>query len=1065
MIKFFKYALLTALAIYAVDPPTLCAQESLPYEITFTQSNYTTWTTLDANGDGDNFGAKKWAWANSGNFCYNLTSGVTEGSDDWAISPAFELEAGRQYEITYTLCGYVSSAKNIPVDIRLMTSNSEAQPDAFLIAQYPPETGGTTNKSDLYTAIFTPTENGTYYIGFEITAAYDSSAYGKITLHKFAIQALQKASAPGALSAFSVTPGADGAESATISFTLPENDADGNPLSGDVTVNLYREDEETPFYTSEAIAPGATGSYTDTNAYPGETWYVAKAANDSGEGPASTAELWIGVDTPVAVSELSASVNAEGKPAISWVAPAQGQHEGYLDTSALTYSISRIEDGELSSLGNVSALSFVDEAIGNDTQKNISYQVTAKSSAGLGAPAESRVLNYGPQLSLPFAESFSNKAYANTPWRQEVVFNFEDANYQPQWEIIEQAVVTDGVTEDEPEGYDIVIASQDTDKGFIKFNSNAVGKMSEGAKGRLISPSIDMSEMINPVLTFWMFHETYYTTDPATNNGRRNDYVSVETAYGNSDFQTVTDATFYRYGKENNWTLCEVPLYAVAGKDRVQVALLGAGFGGGPIYIDNIRIIERTAYDLEVVALAGPKRLRAGEQGHFSLSVKNNGGTATDEYSVELLKDGEKVAEYAGVNVLPGKIAIISLIYSPETDEAGNSAAFSARIVYAKDQISDNNTSDDVTTALTAPLLPGVKQLSVSQENGAVVVKWNKADHVPAESLVEEDGFESYTPFVINEFGNFTTYDLDARPTFGIGSAAGVTYPNSGDRIAFQIFAPALTNIDPEELDMWAPHSGQQYAIAPQPIAPAESSSEASTANDWLVFPALSGNAQTIRFFARSFSDTYKEAIQGFYTTVSDPYDADDFMPCPEDGDVSYSVPTSWTELNYKVPQGARFFALRHVSGDGYALMVDDVTYQMAAPSADDAGLLGYNIYCNDEKLNDAPVTECEFRHVPMARAMNEYKVAAVYPQGEAAKSEASQIQVSTEVSEISATGITIRVNGYSVIVKGTEGTAVTLFSADGKIVDSSEGDAVLTAPGSGIYLLKIGDKIYKLMI
>lgn len=83
MKKFFtKMRTGSALAAIALAP-ALFAQETLPYEITFSSSNYSTWTILDLNQDGDNFGAKKWSWwSNNSMLRFNLTSSQNGAAND-----------------------------------------------------------------------------------------------------------------------------------------------------------------------------------------------------------------------------------------------------------------------------------------------------------------------------------------------------------------------------------------------------------------------------------------------------------------------------------------------------------------------------------------------------------------------------------------------------------------------------------------------------------------------------------------------------------------------------------------------------------------------------------------------------------------------------------------------------------------------------------------------------------------------------------------------------------------------------------------------------------------------
>lgn len=1027
--------------------------EELPYSITFANDNYSTWTSVDDGVEDANWHNCIWQWYNS-SWWYSMTSKQSTEANDWLLSPQFTLSSGTQYEITYKIDR--DTGDNLDITVAVVTD--AATP---VSVQQIDEWDFATDKGKEKTVSFVSSTDGAAYIGLQVTGTYaqNGSSAGKIKFRSFSMKALAKASAPAPVTDVTVTPGANGANAATISFKAPTTDVEGKPLTGDVTVNVYREDQTTPAGTT-TVAPGATGSVTDANALAGETYYIVRAAIDNNESAEVRADAWIGTDIPVAVTNLAVTVSG-GKPALTWTASAAGVHGGYIDQSALTYKISRVADGKLTSAGTANTTTFSDANLDVSKQANVAYQVIAQSAAGLGEAVQSGAVNVGPQLALPFAESFANAAYSTSPWLNEVVKNFDDANYQPEWTLIESATVTDNVTDDNPEGDEVTIASQDTDKGMLRFNSNAVGKMKDAAIGRLVFPAIDFSAMQNPVLTFYMFRESYYTTDPATNGGYRNDFVEVAVKSDNGEYVTLPDAKFYRYGRDNAWVACEVPLYQMAGKQRVQVALVGNGFGGGPMYIDNVKITERTAHDLQAVSLAGPSRLRVGETGHFNLAVKNAGGFASDAFSVELLKDGARVATAQGSTIQPGRIATIDLEYTPANgQESDKAAVFAANIVYAKDQDLTNNLSLAVNTAITAALLPAVNDLAGTVDGSKVTLSWSKAAYLPASTLVEEDGFESYEPFVINSFGDFTTYDLDNRITAGIGAAAGVSYPNSGEKIAFQVFAPTLTNMDPEEYDLWAPHTGVNMAIAPQ----AMTASGYTASNDWLVFPALSGYEQTIKFWARSVSTTYSEFVQGFYATTANPSDADDFLPCPDGGDISYAVPAEWTELSYSVPRGAKYFALRHVSADGYVLMVDDVTYQRSIPDATAAGLQGYNVYCDGVKVNDTPVAGPTYDYTATKGGAQTYTVTAVYPAGESTVSNAVELTVAG-ISEIGAAGASVTIDGNEVVIKASADTGVRLYTPAGSLVGAGTGNCRLTAPGAGVYLLAVGTQVRKILI
>lgn len=964
------FALSVALALSASSPQVSAQTAELPYEISFNSDNYNTWTAVDDGKYPSEANWKNLAWMwNNNSWWYSLTSAGKEASDDWVISPAFAIEKDTQYEITYRVDRYTGDKMSLTLELVDGTGNPRSLQviDTWTMSE---------DKGKDKTVTFTSGHDGNLYVGLHQTDIYPGSAV-KVQFKSFAIKALSKATAPAAVTDLTVVPDEKGAATATISFKAPELDAEGNALKKTVKVSLYREDEAEPFYTSGDMAAGETGSTVDNTALTGATWYVAKAVNAGGESVETRAEAWIGEDEPLAVGALEISVG--GKPSLSWTVPAGGVHDGYVNADGLKYSVSRVIDGQLTKAGEVSVTSFTDSELDDSAQANVSYQVVAVSSAGPGAPSQTGAVNVGPQLQLPFSESFAETKYTTSPWMQQTVKNAEGATYEPSWELLTSKTMQVNATDENPDGETVTIASQDTDQGMIQFLPT--GQWKNYCESRLVMPAIDMTGLLNPVLTFYIFRENWNTKDPATQDGRNDDYITVAARSENGDFVAV-EGEFHRFGNQNAWELCEVPLYQFAGKGRVQVALVGHGVGT-PMYVDNIQIVERTAYDLAVVDFSAPERIRVGEPSGISMTVKNNGGMTVSGYKAELYSDGTLVASEDGADIAPGKTGVIRFDYTPVNGDEAAEAVFQGKITYDKDQDMSNNESQTAKVAITAALLPAVDDLKAVVDGAKVKLTWGKADYLPAETLVETDGFETYEPFAIDSFGDFMSYDLDGRITVGI---TGLSYPNAGEKMACQIMTPAMTDIDPEELPLWAAHGGASMVIFPQ----ATSATGDVSSNDWLVFPALSGNAQTVKMWVRSVnSDSYPEYILGYYATTANPTSADDFLPCPG-SEASYAVPTAWTHIDYTVPAGAKYFALRHISQSGYMLMLDDITYQRAVPAITPDG---YNVYCNGEKVNAEPVAVCEFDHSP-ADGKASYCVTAVYGGKESTSSNVAEVTV-----------------------------------------------------------------------
>lgn len=199
----------------------------------------TDWQTVNANDD-----AKTWA-ADESSYSYSDTgfpSGVkysyntSEAADDWYISPAISLEAGKEYKVKFW---HKTGYDNESYALYAATSNTpEALKEGNVISKYDDQKNSTW-LHDVKT--FTPEESGDYYFGFY---AYSAKNKYYICLTGFAIG--ENVFTPGAPGGFTVTAGENKAVSATLSWTLPTADDDGVPFADGVTiekVEVFRDGE------------------------------------------------------------------------------------------------------------------------------------------------------------------------------------------------------------------------------------------------------------------------------------------------------------------------------------------------------------------------------------------------------------------------------------------------------------------------------------------------------------------------------------------------------------------------------------------------------------------------------------------------------------------------------------------------------------------------------------------------------------------------------------------------------------------------------------------------------
>lgn len=97
-----------------------------------------------------------------------------------------------------------------------------------------------------------------------------------------------------------------------------------------------------------------------------------------------------------------------------------------------------------------------------------------------------------------------------------------------------------------------------------------------------------------------------------------------------------------------------------------------------------------------------------------------------------------------------------------------------------------------------------------------------------------------------------------------------------------------------------------------------------------------------------------------------------------------------WTNYRFILPDGARYFAIRCISDNQFALMLDDIEYTPAQPSVN---LLGYKVYRDDLTLQES-VGETEYADKGVkTREKHTYQVSALYADGESIRSNAVVIE------------------------------------------------------------------------
>lgn len=187
---------------------------------------------------------------------------------------------------------------------------------------------------------------------------------------------------PSFITDLDIVAGDLGVNNATVSWTNPSTEADGDPLTDLDSVVILRDGE----WTHTVYNPVIGGNEAVQVDVPEPALYVFTVTAYNSEGGSvpiyNDPPAWIGLDTPGPVENLVLTVNNDSVAELNWTTSSTGGHGGYFDGIVDTYRIVRIDGVENTIMGNIVAYS---ETV--DIAGTYNYTVTGVNSSGEGAPS------------------------------------------------------------------------------------------------------------------------------------------------------------------------------------------------------------------------------------------------------------------------------------------------------------------------------------------------------------------------------------------------------------------------------------------------------------------------------------------------------------------------------------------------------------------------------------------------------------------------------------------------------------------------------------------------------
>ncbi|MDO4934543.1 MAG: CARDB domain-containing protein, partial [Prevotella sp.] len=812
-LDWFANVVLSAEETVYEEPVLTDKTAELPYMNTFeTNAEQAQVAIYDANNDQSTFTFEEHTSTGSqvARYRYNFSN----AADDYLVFPGVALKAGTKYKVALDAASY---SESYPERIEVV-AGKVAKASELTIPVIAATDVATKEFINVSNNEFTVTEDGTYF--FAVHAISDANEF-YLYIDNFSIAELDN-SAPAAVSDLAVVADAQGANKATVSFTVPAQTIAGAALTEAVSYVVKRDGEE---IKAEAKAAGEKVSFEDAVEAAGYYTYSVTVSCAGKTSDAATLKAYIGYDTPDVVSNITVADKSNSVD-IAWDAPAKGA-EGYVVNPAdFKYNIYPVEIVEFWGMKFPSTDYENPYATGlTETSANVAFDtnsgemgftyfaVTTTNTTGESDDAYGAVVTGAP-YQMPLAESVAGGELSYW-WGTSC-----DSNND----------LLEG-------GLYLGENSSDGDGNCLQMVAKTAGWMT------IESGKIALAGAVNPVVTF------DYSGDVAAQLT-----VSVITPKGVKD----NVATFTAGA---DFAPATVSLVEFANEDWVRVIITGTFSGAGNAFVDNIRVYNMLDNNLVAKAITATSRVQAGEDVKVNVTVENQGSKAAEAgaYTVDIYCNDAKVESIPGTALESNATTTFEYTYATNVMTQA-SLEWKAVVEYAADGDMNNNTTATTKTTVKTTNYPAVTTLAGTQADGTVSLTWSEPEIAAPAPVTVTDDFESYDSFTASA-GDWTFVDVDGAE---VGGFQGTSF--SVDGVDIIRSKQSFWVHDVTDATVWnqtfEAHSGTKYLAAMFRY-------DDGQADDWAISPELTGNAQTVSFYAKSYSSDYPEQIEVYYSTGS----------------------------------------------------------------------------------------------------------------------------------------------------------------------------------------------------
>lgn len=400
---------------------------------------------------------------------------------------------------------------------------------------------------------------------------------------------------PSTITSLQINP-ISGTNNASITFNAPILNLGGTTLSSISKIEVFRNDVSIKKFENPIL--GSSLFFTDNVDKGGLYKYKFIAHNESGAGEPLISEVFVGEDVPASPTNVILIRN-NNSGVITWTAPTTGTNNGWINNSALRYTITRLPDNVVVA-ENITANTYTDNSI----QKYDIYRYKIQSITDAG--------NGGSETSNKFAIGQGHQPTYNCPFTSQQMFD--------EWTAFGKDNIEWRYYDDEYNKGKVALLYPHDNKQADAWLISPPMSVEAGKTYRL---KFDVKNFYQEISYFDKM-KVFYGNDPTIES-----QTTLLADYQNINYGNYITKTIYITSQVTDIQFFSFYAYSLPGK---------AG-----LWLTNVVFEEVLDNEITVMSITGTTLPIVNNEYKYYVNIKNDGIATQTNYTVQLLDENNNI--------------------------------------------------------------------------------------------------------------------------------------------------------------------------------------------------------------------------------------------------------------------------------------------------------------------------------------------------------------------------------------------------------------------------------------